>query len=126
MPFHATANTGAAGTSRSPSAYPWAILLARRLYESEPQGGACWALPWMQVFPLVCIRCGEPMRIIAFVTDGGSLQRILASLGEPTQAPRIAPAARGLPWQDHFDPREVDSLARSKPVPADELDQRVN
>jgi len=46
-----------------------------------------------EVFPLVCFRCGEPMRIIAFVTDVGPIQRILAYLGEPAQAPRIAPAA---------------------------------
>jgi hypothetical protein len=50
------------------------------------------------------------VRIIAFVTDAGSLQRILASLGEPAQTPRIAPAARGPPWQEYFDPREVDPL----------------
>ena len=76
------------------------------------------------VFPLFCPRCGEPMRII--VTDVGSVQRILASLGESTQAPRITLPARGPPWQGHFDPREVDALARSEPVPAYEFDQRVN
>lgn len=30
-----------------------------------------------------------------------SIQRILAYLGEPAQAPRIAPTARGPPWQEH-------------------------
>jgi hypothetical protein len=80
----------------------------------------------MQVFPLVCYRCGEPMRIIAFVTAVGSIQRILASPGEPTRAPRITPAARGPPRQEHYDPREVDPLAMREPVPAYEFDQRVN
>jgi len=65
-------------TSRSPSTYWWAMWLAR-IYE---------------VFPLRCPRCGKPMRIIAFVTDSGSITRILAYLGEPTKAPYIAPAAR--------------------------------
>ena len=49
--------------------------------------------PRMQVFPLVCFRCGEPMRIIAFVAGVASIQRILAYLGELAQTPRIAPAA---------------------------------
>jgi hypothetical protein len=30
------------------------------------------------------------MRLIAFVTDSGSITRIVAYLGEPTQAPHIA------------------------------------
>jgi len=34
------------------------------------------------------------MRRIAFVTDSGSITRILAYLGEPPQAPYIAPATR--------------------------------
>ena len=48
-----------------------------------------------EVFPLRCPRCGEPMRLIAFVTDSGSITHILGYLGEPTQTPRIAPPARG-------------------------------
>jgi hypothetical protein len=57
--------------------------------------------PRMQVFPLVCSRCGEPMRIIAFGTEVGSVHRILAHLGEahPTSAhrpgrPRSSPGRR--------------------------------
>jgi hypothetical protein len=58
--------------------------------------------PWLlariyEVFPLLCRRCGEPMRLIAFITDSGSITRILTYLGEPAQAPRIAPAACGPP-----------------------------
>lgn len=45
----------------------WARLLAR-IYE---------------VFPLACPRCGEPMRIIAFVTDRASIKRSLGYVGEP-------------------------------------------
>jgi hypothetical protein len=37
--------------------------------------------PRMQTFPLRCPRCGEPMRLIAFVTDSRSITRILAYLG---------------------------------------------
>jgi hypothetical protein len=35
-----------------------------------------------EVLPLRYRRCGEPMRLIAFVTDSGSITRILAYLGE--------------------------------------------
>jgi hypothetical protein len=45
----------------------------------------------MLVVPLRRPRCG--IRLIAFVTDSGSITRILAYLGEPTKAPHIAPAA---------------------------------
>jgi hypothetical protein len=53
------------------------------------------------------------MRLIAFVTRGGSIRRILAYLGEPTKAPHIAPAARGPPWKEDLDTREDDTFALS-------------
>jgi len=77
-----------------------------------------------EVFPLRCSRCGEPMRIIAFVTDSGSITRILAYLGEPTMAPYIAPAARGPPWEKDCEPRQGTDL--SEPPPEFEFDQRVS
>jgi len=90
--------------------YLWARLLAR-LYE---------------VFPLLCPRCGEPMRIIALVTELGAVQRILKHLDEPTQPPRLAPA-RGPPgWDQDFDTREGGMFALSEPLPDYEFDQRVN
>ena len=55
----------------------------------------CWALLLARIYeclPLLCPRCGEPMRIIAFVTDGVSVRRILEHVGEPADPPRIAPA----------------------------------
>ena len=64
-----------AAQPRPRTGYLWALLLAR-IYESQAQGGVCLARPWMQVFPLFCFRCGEPMRIIAFVTAMDSIQRI--------------------------------------------------
>jgi hypothetical protein len=79
-----------------------------------------------EVFPLRCPRCGEPMRLIAFVTDSGSITRILAYLGEPTKAPHIAPAARGPPWEEDFDTHEGDTFALSEPLPEYEFDQRVS
>jgi hypothetical protein len=53
----------------------------------RPATGRRWRPP---------LSCGEPMRLIAFVTDTASITRILAYLGEPAQAPHIAHAARVL------------------------------
>jgi hypothetical protein len=78
-----------------------------------------------EVFPLRCPRCGEPMRLIAFVTDSGSITRILAYLGEPAEVPHIAAPARGPPWEADFDTREGDTSALSD-LPEYEFDQRVN
>ena len=63
--------------------YVWAMLLAR-IYE---------------VLPLTCPRCGGAMRIIVFINDPAEVKKILAHLGEPTEAPRLAPA-RGPPLRE--------------------------
>lgn len=65
------------------SHYLWAMLLAR-IYET---------------LLLVCPICQTQMRIIAFITDAGTVRKILDRLGESAQPPRIAPA-RGPPlWE---------------------------
>ncbi len=66
------------------------------------------SLPSAPRLQVLCPCYGEPMRLIGFVTDSGSITRIRAYLGEPTQAPHIAPPARGPPWQEYFDTREGD------------------
>jgi len=71
---------GSEGLSRSPARTLWAILIAR-IYETSP---------------LSCPQGGTEMRIIAFVTDTGSVTRILQHLGEPAKPPRLSPA-RGPP-----------------------------
>lgn len=68
---------------RRAARYVWALLLAR-IYE---------------VLPLRCPKCGGDMRIIAFINEGPVMRDILGHLGEPTSAPRLAPA-RGSPlWE---------------------------
>lgn len=42
--------------------------------------------------PLRCAKCGEPMRIIAFVLDAPTIERIPDHIGEPTQPPAVLPA----------------------------------
>jgi Putative transposase len=69
---------------RFPAHYLWAVLIAR-IYE---------------VFPLVCPRCGGSMRILAFVTEGVQIRRILEHIGVDIQAPRIAPARGPRLWED--------------------------
>ncbi|PSQ91035.1 MAG: hypothetical protein BRD57_05445, partial [Proteobacteria bacterium SW_6_67_9] len=54
----------------------WALLLAR-IYEA---------------FPLTRPHCAGEMRLIALVTDPGSIEAILAHMGEPTRPPPLAPA----------------------------------
>ena len=60
--------------------FGWAKLIAR-IYE---------------VMPLVCPRCQGEMKIIAFIEDKETIQKILICLNEPIEPPRIA-SARGPP-----------------------------
>jgi len=75
--------------------YAWAMLLAR-IYD---------------VLPLVCKRCGHAMKILAFVTDAGTLRRILAHVGEPATPPAVlpsrAPPAEEFAW-DQGGTQDVD------------------
>ena len=57
----------------------------------------------------------EPMRLIAEVTDRGSIDRILAYFGEPSQIPHVAPTARGPPWEEDFDTPEGEMFTRANP-----------
>lgn len=80
-----------------------------------------------EVLPLFCPRCGAPMRNIALVTEWRAVQRILDHLGEPSQPPRLAPAARGPPLTeaDVAHPSR-DAPPQGESLPEYELDQRVS
>ena len=98
---------------RAVSHYLWAMLLAR-IYEA---------------LPLVCPNCHAPMRIIAFITDADTVQKVLDHLGESTLLPRIAPAHGPPLWEAAMaqeragnDP-EWDMSAQ--PAPEFEFDQRI-
>jgi hypothetical protein len=67
-----------------------------------------WAVPLARIFeilPLRCSLCGAQMRLIAFVTDPGPVRAILAHLGEPTTAPRAAPARAPPLWEPMAQPQ---------------------
>lgn len=65
------------------ASYLWAMLIAR-IYEA---------------LPLLCCRCGSPMKIVALITEPSSVSRILKHLGVPTEPPPLQPA-RAPPQQD--------------------------
>ena len=55
----------------------------------------CWALLLARIYeclPLLCPRCGQSMRIIAFVLDPPVIERILGHIGEPVTPPAVSPA----------------------------------
>jgi hypothetical protein len=67
------------------------------------------------VLPLVCLRCGQALKILAFVTEASQLRRILEHVGEPAMPPALmpsrAPPQRELDYNqdqdqsEHFDQR---------------------
>ena len=78
----------------------WAMLLAR-IYN---------------VFPLVCPQCGGSMRVLSFVTEIQSVEKILTHINEPIDAPVMAPA-RGPPQAGFdFDQRVDDDWAYDQTV----------
>ena len=90
---HADAGHATGGCSDAPqkprshdtSRIAWAKLMARVGEE----------------FPLECTACGGDIRLIAFITEPGPIQKILTHLGEPLEPPLVSPA-RGPPadWDE--------------------------
>ena len=103
---------------RSPAHYLWAVLIAR-IYE---------------VFPLLCPKCGGQMRLIAFITEGTQIRRILDHIGVDSEPPLISPA-RGPPLWDDCSDAQMDDGAQiepadwdlaAQPAPDFEVGQRVS
>ena len=101
---------------RSKAHYLWAVLIAR-IYE---------------VFPLLCPLCGGQMRLIAFITAGSQIRKILDHIGVDSEPPQITPA-RGPPLWDDCDAQVGEGVAAepdwdlaAQPAPDFEVDQRIN
>ena len=102
---------------RSPAHYLWAVLIAR-IYE---------------VFPLLCPMCGGQMHLIAFITEGTQIRKILDHIGVDSEPPHISPA-RGPPLWDDCDAQTdegaqnepADWDLEAQPAPDFEVDQRIN
>ncbi len=78
-----------------PSASPAETNPSSPLSNLRRAAARCWALLLVRIhecLPLRCPKCGEPMRIIAFVLDRPPVERILEHIGEPTQPPVVLPA----------------------------------
>jgi hypothetical protein len=57
---------------------------------------------------LICPRCGEAMRIVAFIQDPPVIERILHHIAEPTEAPQVLPARAPPPHALEFDQSAED------------------
>ena len=72
------------------------------------------------------------MRLIAIITKGGQIKKILDHIGVHSQAPRIFPTRGPAPW-DECDAQmgqgvqgEPDWDLAAQPAPDYEIDRRVN
>lgn len=86
--FRAKANSELQSKKRSAN---WAKLI-RKVYEVDP---------------LKCEQCVEVMKIIAFIVDATSIQKILSHIGEDSEPPKLH-SARGPP--DEFYSEDWDAL----------------
>ena len=83
-----------------------------------------------ETLPLVCPLCQSQMHIIAFITEGSSVRKILDHIGESAVPPKVAPA-RGPPlWelaqaQRHRADNDSQWESAAQPEPVFEFDQRV-
>ena len=98
-----------------------------------------WAVPIAriyEVFPLVCPLCGGSMRILAFITEGVQIRRMLEHIDVDAQAPPTTPA-RGPPQWDECAAQGADGAGQGAPIdpdrgesaqtaPEDVFDQRTD
>jgi len=82
-------------------------------------------LPWSELLKRVfgisalhCSQCGNPMRVLAAITDPAVAKRILVSMNLPPRAPPLAPAARPEPLADAW-PGESEATDFDQTPPGD-------
>lgn len=95
--------------SSSPARYRWATLLAR-IYE---------------VLPLRCPACGGEMKVLAFITDPLTVQRILRHLAISPRPPPVSPPRRPPQRELAFDQTPAFDPAEPEPIPEVDFDQSV-
>jgi hypothetical protein len=108
---------------------------ARRARRSRPRRvSSRWAALLARIyhnFPLVCPRCGQSMRLIAFLTDPFSIRDVLRHLEEPVRPPTVHPA-RGPPElklglaegsDEGMDQTPAIDPSEPEPIPPYEMDQ---
>ena len=72
-----------------------------------------------------CPRCGDEIRLLAFVTEEATIQRILTHIGEPIQVPMAKPA-RGPPYCNQEPEPGVDWEGQMPAEPEFEFDPRIS
>jgi hypothetical protein len=114
---HAISPTPEPAQPKRAAHYLWVVLIAR-IYE---------------VFLLLCPMCGGQMRLIALISEGAQIRKILDHIWVDSEPPHISPA-RGPPlWDDcdaqtdegvHIEPADWDLTAQA--APDFQVDQRIN
>ena len=87
-----------------------------------------------EVFPLLCPKRGGQMRLIAFITEGTQIRKILDHSGVDSEPPHISPARAPPLWDDcsdahrddgaQIEPADWDLAAQA--APDFEVDQRIS
>jgi hypothetical protein len=74
-------------------------------------------------FPLECPGCGGDIRLIAFITEPGSIRKVLTHLGEPREPPPVSPA-RGPPtdWGELVQVHDDRAIFQAPPVELPDID----
>ena len=113
---HAISPAPEPGQPKRAANYLWAVLTAR-IYE---------------VFLLLCPICGGQMRLIAFISEGAQIRKVLYHIGVDSEHPHISPA-RGPPLCYDCDAHVGEGVATdpdwdlaAQPAPDYEVDQRIN
>jgi len=84
----------------------WDRLLGGALYAASPR--LDWASLLRRSFSvdvLACAKCGGRLRVLAVITEREAARRILAHLGQPTEAPPVARARDPTEDQDDVEPQ---------------------
>ena len=137
--LQAAAQTGQVGTSESASGVaPVAQTVQTQPVPAPPKCAPAhdlWAVliaRISEVFPLLFPVCGGQMRLIAFITEGVQIRKVLDHIGVDSEPPRLTPA-RGPPLWDDCDAQrgedvevEPDWDLAAQPAPDLDVDQRVN
>ncbi len=66
------------------------------------------------IFPLRCPICGGQMRLIAFITEGTQIRKILDHIGVDPDPPQIS-SARGPPLRDYRGDAQMGEGAQIEP-----------
>ena len=126
-PARATqALTGALPVGRADRTFPENLRDRPQLREASK------LCPQLFEIPLLCPLCGGQMRLIAFITEGAQIRRILDHIGVDSEPPHIS-QARGPPLWEDCDAQmgegveiEPDWDLVAQPAPNFDVDQRVN